>query len=293
LVVCYDAAHEAYLREKFIERTIDLTRVSFAIAPSNDSWARDHGPLTVCDEQEKVFLLNFQFNGWGLKYAFESDNRINSTLHKQTYFSNLEPVDFILEGGSIEINSKHELLTTTHCLLSENRNGLSRAETELKLKKYLGCRQVHWLEHGYLAGDDTDSHVDTLARFVNDTTIAYVKCDDAEDEHFAELAEMELELQALKNLTGKPYNLVPLPWPQAQFDDSGQRLPLTYANFLIINNAVLVPNFADPADKAAEKCLTDLFPERDIIGVPSKEIVKQFGSLHCLSMQLPKGTLND
>ena len=184
------------------------------------------------------------------------------------------------------------LLTTARCLLAPTRNPkLTQDGLEARLKELLGLDRILWLQHGHLTGDDTDSHIDTLARFCDARTIAYVACADPDDEHHAELKAMEEELRALRAADGRPYRLVPLPWPRARYDDDGRRLPATYANFLIINGAVLVPTYDDPADGPALARLRECFPGREIIGVDCLPLIYQYGSLHCVTMQLPEGVL--
>ncbi len=290
--ICYDAQHRAHVERELIRGGVARERVIYALAPSNDSWARDHGPLgVVC--RNRPLLLDFNFNGWGGKYPAELDNSVSRTIAKQGVFGPtlLETVDFVLEGGSIEVDGSGSLLTTTRCLLSATRNPhRSRAQIEQELSDWLGIRQVLWLNHGYLAGDDTDSHIDTLARFCDTDTIAYVTCDDPGDEHYAELKAMERELQALRTRSDQPYRLVALPWPRARYDD-GTRMPATYANFLIINGAVLVPAYDDPADGLAMQRLANCFPGRTMVSVPCLPLIRQHGSLHCVTMQLPAGVL--
>lgn len=219
-----------------------LTNIEFFTCDSNDTWARDHGAITMLDENNPI-LLDFVFNGWGLKFTSDQDNQITRKAFqagrlKGVYKNHL---DFVLEGGSFESDGKGTLLTTSECLLSPNRNAsMNREEIETYLKKSFNLKQVLWLEHGYLAGDDTDSHVDTLARFCSPTSIAYVRCDDPADEHYEALEKMEKQLKKFRTLQGKPYQLFPLPLPESIVEE-GERLPATYANFLIINGAVLYP----------------------------------------------------
>jgi agmatine deiminase len=204
----------------------------------------------------------------------------------------LQRVDIILEGGSIDVDGSGTLMTTRQCLLAPSRNpDLCREKLEARIKELLGVTRFLWLQHGYLIGDDTDSHIDTLARFCDKHTIAYVACDDAKDVHYAELKVMEEELRQFRAINDKPYRLIPLPWPKTKVDDQGQRLPATYANFLIINGAVLVPTYDDPADEKAIDCIQACFPDREIIGIPSTALIQQFGSLHCVTMQLPAGVI--
>ncbi|WP_328753432.1 agmatine deiminase family protein [Geomesophilobacter sediminis] len=259
---------------------------------TNDTWARDFGPITVVDGQAPT-LLNFGFNGWGLKFASDLDNRINRRLQGLSAFRvPLQTVGLILEGGSIESDGAGTILTTEECLLNENRNPhLTREELEAELHALFGSDRFLWLSNGYLAGDDTDSHVDTLARLCPEDTIAYVTCDDREDEHYHALKAMELEIAAFRTAAGKPYRMVGLPWPAPRLDEDGNRLPATYANFLIVNGAVLVPTYQDANDAAALEAVGTAFPGREIVGVDCLPLILQHGSLHCVTMQLPKGTL--
>lgn len=292
LVSCYDAAHRTHVENALRTGGVDLCRVKLYVADSNDTWARDHGPLTVTHEN-RARLLDFTFNGWGGKYGAALDNTLTRRLHAQGAFAApLETVDLVLEGGSVEVDGAGTLLTTSRCLLSPARNPkLDRAQIETRLQELLGVNRILWLEHGYLAGDDTDSHIDTLARLCDANTIAYVACDDASDEHFAELQAMAQELAAFRTAAGEPYRLVPLPWPRARLNEDGERLPATYANFLIINDAVLVPTYDDPADAIACERIASCFPGREIVPVPCLPLIYQFGSLHCVTMQLPAGVL--
>jgi len=263
-------------------------------APCNDTWARDHGGITIF-ENGKPVVLDFVFNGWGLKFPASLDNLITRFIHKRYKIFNAEVrnYNFVLEGGAIESDGEGTLLTTSECLLSPHRNPqLSKAEIEGQLKSFFGLDRVLWLNHGYLAGDDTDSHIDTLARFCDLGTIAYVRCTDAEDEHFEALGKMEAELKTFQTLAGSPYRLVPLPMPDACYDEEGARLPATYANFLIINGAVLVPTYGVRQDSEALAILGGCFPGREIIGIDCRALILQHGSLHCVTMQYPKGVYN-
>lgn len=262
--------------------------------PTNDTWNRDHGGISVLIDN-KPYLYDFTFNGWGMKFTAEYDNQINRNLvAKDVFSSNITYVnkkDFVLEGGAIESDGKGTLLTTSECLLSLNRNSyLSKEGVEKYLKEAFGLDRVLWLDHGYLAGDDTDSHIDTLARFCDEHTIAYVKCDDKEDEHYEELAKMEEQLKSFVNYEGNPYKLIPLPMAVPVYDEDNDRLPATYANFLIMNDAVLVPTYGEEEmDKLAMKQLQLAFPQKEIVGVNCSALIKQHGSLHCVTMQFPKG----
>lgn len=289
LIVCRDAeAVRAQLNPSRPDRFI------FAEIASNDTWARDHGGITIEEDGQPV-VFDFVFNGWGLKFPADKDNRITASLKSAGVLkAPVRPGGIALEGGGIESDGAGALLTTTECLLSPNRNPhLSQAELEDFLKDRFGLDRVLWLHHGYLAGDDTDSHIDTLARFCRADTIAYVKCDRPDDEHFVELAKMETELKALRMADGQPYRLVPLPWPDACHAADGHRLPATYANFLIINGAVLVPTYRVAQDAEALRVFEGLFPDREIIGIDCRPLIEQHGSLHCVTMQYPEGVIGE
>jgi agmatine deiminase len=267
----------------------DLSRITFAEMATNDTWARDHGGITVLEDGKPV-IYDFTFNGWGMKFAANHDNMITRRLYSAGIFGEARHRNcfgFVLEGGSIESDGQGTLLTTAECLLSDNRNNLSEEDIEVRLKEYFGLKKVLWLNHGYLAGDDTDSHVDTLARLCDKSTIAYVKCDDPEDEHYVELKKMKKELRQFQNSEGRYYRLIPLPMADAVYED-GERLPATYANFLIINGAVLMPTYNSPKDEIAQAQLQRAFPDREIVGINCLALIKQHGSLHCVTMQYPK-----
>jgi agmatine deiminase len=280
-------------KRKLATAGVVLERVAIYAIPSNDTWSRDFGPLTVLEDGVPV-LLDFGFNGWGLKFAAGQDNQITARLQAAGAFGARERrvPGLILEGGSIESDGAGTLLTTAECLLGPNRNPqLSRQGVEAELRRWLGAERILWLENGYLAGDDTDSHIDTLARLCPNDTIAYVACDDERDEHYEALRRMEAELRAFRNRDGRPYRLLPLPWPTAKYDADGERLPATYANFLVINDAVLVPTYQDSGDAAALAAVGQAFPDRAIIGIDCLPLILQHGSLHCVTMQLPRGVL--
>jgi agmatine deiminase len=288
VITAQDAEH---VKSLFTE---DEKRKSlFFEIPSNDTWSRDHGPICTFLEDRPV-INDFRFNGWGRKFDGELDNLITSSLIRQNAFVENATVcsfpDFILEGGSIESDGRGTLLTTSKCLLNPNRNGnLSKNEIEDFLKKYLGIHRILWLDYGFLEGDDTDSHIDTLARFCNEDTISYVRCEYQTDHHFAELREMEMQLKSFRTKKGEPYKLIPLPMARPLYDARGLRMPATYANFLIINKAVLVPLYGTDEDKRALETMREIFQEREITGINCVPLIRQNGSLHCITMQIPKG----
>lgn len=288
LIVCRDV-------EKVQSLLPDISdKILFRQIMTNDTWARDHGPITVFVEGEPC-LYDFQFNGWGLKFASNLDNQITRKLFDQETFSSetgyFNFLHYVLEGGSIESDGRGTMLTTAECLLSKNRNEhLRKEEVDAFLKDIFGLKRILWLNHGYLAGDDTDSHVDTLARFCSEDTIAYVQCEDREDEHYEELKAMEDELKEFRMENGEPYQLVPLPMPDACYEEDF-RLPATYANFLIINGAVLMPTYNCPNDEVAKSRLQKAFPNHEIVGIDCRTLIRQHGSLHCVTMQIPTGVI--
>lgn len=268
--------------------------ISVVKCPTNDTWARDTCSITTLRGNRPV-VNDFKFNGWGLKFAADKDNLITSRLFDSGMFKGeySNSLNFVLEGGSIESDGRGTLLTTSECLLSKNRNGQSsKEEIQAYLEKVFGISRVLWLDHGYLSGDDTDSHIDTLARLAPNDTILYVSTDDERDEHFAELKAMECQLQSFTTADGGKYKLLPLPLPAPIFAD-GERLPATYANFLIGNGFVLVPIYGQESnDGEAMSIISSAFPDRKALGVDCRALIKQHGSLHCVTMQFPKNSLN-
>jgi len=263
--------------------------MSFIEIETNDTWIRDYGYLSII-ENDEVKLLDFRFDAWGGKFEASLDNAVNKTLYKKGYMgvTPLKNINFVLEGGAIESDGLGTIMTTSACLCNPNRNGgLSKEKIEEKLAEYLGAKRVLWLDHGYLAGDDTDSHIDTLARFVSEDTIVYVQCLDEEDEHYVELKKMEHQLKVFKTFAGEYYNLVPLPMPTVKYDEDNNRLPATYANFLISNGALVYPTYSVPEDKMAHEIFKRLFLDKEIIPIECSRLIEEGGSLHCSTMQIP------
>ena len=289
LVVCSKAEQINKYFTSTEQKNLTLVEIK-----SNDTWARDHGAISVFIDG-KPFIYDFGFNGWGLKFAANLDNQITSRLLEKNVFQTdvtyHNYLNFILEGGAIETDGEGTLLTTSKCLLAPNRNQpQSKSDIEEFLKKILGLNQILWLNSGYLSGDDTDNHIDTLARFCNKKTIAYVQCTDANDEHYHELSKMEKELTTFRTLDDEPYILIPLPMAEPVYEDN-YRLPATYANFLIMDSVILMPTYNSIKDSIAINQIQKAFPHKEIIGIDCRVLIKQHGSLHCITMQYPKGFL--
>lgn len=265
LIICDDIE---YVKNFFTSHT----NLYFLEYQTDDTWARDCSTITVL-ENAKTKLLDFTFNGWGGKFDATRDNAMSS------HISSCQSIDFILEGGAIESNGEGFLLTTSQCLKNPNRN--PNRDIESILKKTLHVKEIIWLDHGYLAGDDTDSHIDTLARFINPDTIMYLTCKNRDDEHYEALLAMEKELQETA------FNLIALPMTEPIYYKK-ERLPASYANFLMINGAVLVPTYNDIHDEEAIEIFKKSFPEREIIALDCSVLIRQHGSLHCITMHYPK-----
>jgi len=293
LVVCRDLRHRANVRVRLAAAGLPAGQVSLAVAPSDDAWARDHGPITIIDAAGRPEMVDFRFNAWGGKYGWDLDDRITPTLHAAGAFGSLtlNTSPLTLEGGAIETDGAGTLLAVARTIMDPERNpGWSKRACESELTRRLGLRRFLWLEHGALSGDDTDGHIDTLARFCAPDTLCYVQSTDPGDPDHPELVKMEREIRALTQADGRPYRLIPLPCPAPIYDpDDGHRLPASYANFLMINGAVLMPTYADPADRLAADRLAGLFPGRVLLTLDCRPLIRQGGSLHCITMHLPRG----
>lgn len=290
-VICIaDDDLQIYAEARLRSARVDMDRVRFVTVEYDDTWLRDSGPITL-KTADGFRQLDFRFTGWGGKFEASRDDRLVEALTTQGVFANAtrEQIDFALEGGGIETDGAGTLLTTWKCL-HERHPQATREELTWQLAGWLGQDRVLWLDHGYLEGDDTDAHIDTLARFAAEDAIVYQGCDDVSDTHYPELQAMAAELAALRTRDGKPYRLFALPWAKPIFDD-GRRLAASYANFLIVNGAVLMPSYGDPADARAQEVMAEAFPGREIVPVPCRPLIWQNGSLHCITMQLPEGVL--
>ncbi|NTS78818.1 agmatine deiminase family protein [Catenovulum sp. SM1970] len=295
VISCDPVVNQVQVKADLASVGANVANVDLVTVPTNDTWARDHGVITVL-EDDQVTPLDFEFNAWGGKFESSLDNLINQNLVKQNRIISAKAVNLILEGGSIETDGFGTLLTTEICLLNDNRNNqLSQQALEDKLSEVLGVNRFLWLSQGHLPGDDTDAHIDTLARFCDPHTIAYVQCNDPEHALYPALSAMENELKAFKDYQGNPYQLIPLPLCQAIENAEGELLPATYANFLITNEQVLLPVYGAPQDQQAIDVLRATFEQtiapREVVAIDCRTLIEQFGSLHCISMQLPKGVL--
>jgi agmatine/peptidylarginine deiminase len=289
VVACRDALHLEEVRGRLAAAGLPAARTRLHVAPSDDTWVRDYGPLAV-GHDGRVELIDFAFNAWGGKYPHDRDAAFTRVLHAGGALGDipLRHEALVVEGGALESDGHGTLLTTTNCLDLPSRNpGLDRTEVGARLASVLGARRVHWLEAEPLPGDDTDGHVDTLVRFCDPATLAHCVCDNRHDTLHAPLAALEQQLRELRRPDGRPYRLVPLPLPGVQQAADGRSLPATYANFLIVNGAVLCPRYHDPVDDVASDRLAAAFPGRVVIGVPARTLIEENGSLHCATMQLP------
>ena len=279
---------QTYAEARLRSARVDMSRVRFVPFDYDDTWLRDSGPITL-REGDGFRVLDFRFTAWGGKFEAGRDDRLVEALDQQGLFGGAprQRIDFALEGGGIETDGDGTLLTTWHCL-HERHPQASREDLDARLRQCLAQDRVLWLDHGYLEGDDTDAHIDTLARFAPGDAIVFQACDDPADSHHAELQAMAADIAALRTADGRPYRLFPLPWARP-IVDNGRRLAASYANYLIINGAVLIPAYGDRADDAAAAVLALAYPGRDIVQVPCRPLIWQNGSLHCITMQLPAG----
>ena len=294
IVICVaDADLQTYAEARLRSARVDLSRIRFVEVEYDDTWLRDSGPITLIDNSQRdgngFRLLDFRFTGWGGKFEASRDDELIERLDEARIFrkTSRQHIDFALEGGAIETDGAGTLLSTWQCL-HERHPEIDRPALTAKLADWLQQDRVLWLDHGYLEGDDTDAHIDTLARFAAPDAIVFQACNDPTDSHYAELQAMADEIAALRTRDGQPYRLFPLPWAKPIVDDD-RRLAASYANFLIINGAVLMPAYGDEADLSAQAVLAQAFPGREIILVPCRSLIWQNGSLHCITMQLPQG----
>lgn len=279
IILCFDDAHAKQVKG-FLRH---LSNYRILLIPTNDTWIRDYGPFWK-QSQDSTEILNFQFNAWGNKFPFQLDNQVNLLLQQKLFqHQSWLNVNLILEGGSIEFDGENTIMTTSQCLLNDNRNKLEKSQLEFLLKQNLGVEHILWLDFGHIVGDDTDAHIDTLARFCNPHTIAYVQCTDKHYPSYTELMEMEKQLGGFNRASGQAYDFVPLPHPSLALECG----PATYANFIFVNSAIIFPEYGVAEDEDARRQLKQIFPKRQIIGLNSTPLIAQGGSLHCASMQIP------
>jgi agmatine/peptidylarginine deiminase len=291
LIVCIsDGSVREHAARKLAAAGVPEERVRFAETEYDDTWLRDSGPLTLTNGVD-FRLLDFRFTGWGGKFGADRDDRLVETLMACSLFRTRshQRIDWALEGGAIESDGKGTLLTTWRCM-HQRHPRMKREEMTRLLEDAFGAERVLWLEHGYLEGDDTDAHIDTLARFAPDGAIVFQACDDPSDLHHAELARMGEELATLRTADNRPYRLHALPWPRA-IADEGRRLAASYANYLVVNGGVLMPAYGDPADARAAAVIAAAHPGREIVPIDARPLIWQNGSVHCLTMQVPAGAL--
>lgn len=285
-----DPEMEKKARVRLQDHAVNLDRVSLHHFPTNDSWARDHGPIFIIRKEKgenQPALTDWDYNAWGGKYPpFDQDNAIPRRIAELLDIPRFEP-QMILEGGSIEVNGSGCLLTSEACLLNPNRNpGLNKNQIEQHLKDFLGVEKILWLGDGIL-GDDTDGHVDDITRFVASDTLITVLEGDAQDPNYNPLAENFERLKKMRDPQGKPFEVLSLPMPKPLLW-KGEHLPASYANFYIANEVVLVPVFEDPQDEKALSILQKCFPERKVIGLDCRELLIGLGGIHCVTQQQPK-----
>jgi agmatine/peptidylarginine deiminase len=293
VVIVADGALRRRAAARLEAAGIAAGRVRFVEADYDDTWLRDSGPITLRANGGFV-LLDFAFTGWGGKFDASRDDRLVESLVQSGLFRDARHlrIDFALEGGAIESDGAGTILTTWQCL-AQRHPGRTRDELAADLRKWLSAERVLGLEAGHLEGDDTDAHIDTLARFAPGDAIVYQHCDDPKDPHHARLTAMRAELAAMRTMDGRPYLLHALPWPRPIHDANGRRLAASYANYLVVDGAVLVPAYGDPADAIAAEVIGDAHPGRSALSIPCRPFIEQNGSLHCLTMQLPAGVLAD
>jgi len=299
LVVARDEQERRTISQDLHQAGAKLARCRFVLAPSDDSWARDHSPLTVDvapdgtpDNNSGLRLLKFRFNGWGGRYPASQDDALAWRLKEAGAFGDTPMVQapLVLEGGAIETDGAGQFLLRRSCIVDEARNsGMDSEAMAAALGRWLGAETIHWLDQGDLAGDDTDGHIDTLARFGPSGQILYQGCSCRDDEHFNDLQAMAGQLTDIGEKAG--LEPVALPLPQPLMDSQGRRMPAGYANFLVANRQVLVPTYEDPHDAEALALIAEAFPDHQVVGLDCRALVRQGGSLHCVTMQYPEGVV--
>ena len=301
LILCRDPSQRQHI-ESLLGQQLNKPPIMVEV-PYNDTWCRDYGPLALglvkqdplkeslvsdgSTPSEAQQLLDFTFNGWGEKFDSSLDNQVNRRL-ADLWNCPLESIPLALEGGSVESDGLGTLLTTRACLLNANRGERDQQQIEQSLSATLGIKRFLWLQSGALQGDDTDSHIDNLARFADANTLVYASCQDPSHPNYQDLQAMAAEIQGFTTSTGEPYRTLAIDIPNPIQDEQGAILPASYVNFLILNQAVIVPTFDQPEpDQKALQQLQLAFPDKTLLPVPGKAFIRQFGGPHCATMQLP------
>jgi agmatine deiminase len=291
-IVVFNASHQVHVAKLLSEHQVNLDACHFYTIPSNDTWIRDYGPLSV-ELDKQIFWKNFDFNAWGNKYPWQLDNQITALLYPYSEFNAYELLHthWILEGGAIETDGYHTVLMNQPAVISESRNpGYSKQTIEEKLFHDLGIQQCLWINAPSIPGDDTDGHIDNIARFINADTIVVHSIQDKKHPDFKVWKQLHHSLQGSSNIAGKPYNLVTLPQPVLNDTAQGSALPASYLNFLFINDALLLPVFDCEQDEIVIELMTNLLPERQILPVNSLALLEQGGGIHCATMQIPQNS---
>ncbi len=288
IIAVRDQQLKMHVTKRLAAHYINPSQVIYVVIAYDDIWVRDIAPIAV-QHNRSTQLLCFQFNAWGNQYPCQDDARFAQRFAaSQVLQAPVKTSNLFIEGGAFDSNGQGELLTTASCIYDQRRNQLDKSSIQQKITNALNTDRLIVLEHGQLVGDDTGGHIDTLARFCSSDTIAYTSCDDSQNANYYLLKQMLDELQQLRTAQNKPYHLCALPLPSTIYNGDQQQLPANYANFLIINNAVLVPQYRDPKDVIAMNRLGKCFPHRDMIPIDSLHLISQFGSVHCMTMNYPQ-----
>lgn len=289
VLIAYDIQHKAHIEEHLSKFEITTNNIEYLVVPTNDTWVRDYGPICVYDTtNHSNKLLDFTFDAWGQKYTYEKDNAFNLAFAKAMQIEEkYKKIDHVLEAGNIEINQRGELLVSSSCFIRNTFKGqLNKPSLERLFNDWFNSQQVYWLDDLSLIGDDTDGHIDNMARFCNDDLIVYSATGNKADENNSSLTSLHQQVQKYKN----SFELIPLPVPDPIFLNRNQ-LPASYTNFLITNDSVFIPVFNDKRDDPTLKLIDECFPTREIIDIESTSLIQQLGGIHCSSMQIPQGVL--
>ena len=291
ILIAYDQEHISHIQRCLLSKGIREDNIIYIEINTNDTWVRDYGPVCVQSETNNV-LLNFKFDAWGEKYPYDHDKAFNYVLSEKLNFnSELVDIDFVLEAGNIDTNNRGCLLSSIECFKRNiSKNNLSLSAIESNFRKWLACENIFWIDKVRLIGDDTDGHIDNLARFCADDIIVYSSKASTSDANTDALTSLKQQLKSIKQQNHNNLELIPIPIPSVITHDN-KRLPASYVNFLITNQYIFVPVFNDKHDDIALKMIDDCFPSREIIDIESTTLIQQYGGIHCTSMQIPQGFL--